>query len=265
MNTRTTLTAICAAAALLAPALLGCTAAHASALNNRVTMDHHDNKQEPARLHVRGSAELDKPADELRISIGVVTEHADPSQALSQNTRRMRAVVEAIEHAGLSDKEYQTGRFQIRPVWSQRPPRQQADAEWRPQIVAYSVTNTINIKTKQLEKAGEIIQAANKAGANTIDAIQFTLSDPRVHRAEAIAVATANARADAEALAAASGVRLVRVVEVRLDDAQAIRPPQHHEYARNMAMSADSAPPIAPGEVSVQSSVNLVYEIAPIH
>lgn len=264
MNTsicQATLLSLAAASALLlSPWATGCAAAAPAATENLATID---NTHESPRLYVRGAAELQKPADQLQISIGVVTQHADPSQALSQNSRQMQAVINAVERVGLSDEEYQTGRFQIRPVWSQRPPRQQADSDWRPEIVAYNVTNTVQIKTKQLRLAGELIQAANKAGANTIDSIQFTLADPRVHRAEAIAVATANARSDARALAEAAGVRLEQVVEVRLDDARPLPPPSPMAYDRAMAMEAEAAPPITPGDVTVRASVNLVYQIAP--
>lgn len=255
------------AIALGAVSLAACAAA---AVQNRdaANTDKHaammHQQQETPKLYVRGSAELQKPADQLRISIGVVTEHAEPEQALRENTRRMSAVIDAIERVGLTEDEYQTGRFQIRPVYSQRPARHPSDQPWRPEIVAYSVTNTINIKTQQLQLAGQIIQAANRAGSNTIDSIQFTLADPRIHRAEAIAAATANARSDAQALADAAGVRLLRVLDVRLDDAMPIRPPQPMLGAeRMMVMDAAVPPPISPGDVTVHASVNLVYEIAP--
>lgn len=265
-----------AAATLVLPAATACAAQTDSSLGNGAgggfgsqdangngMGDHTRGREDVARLHVRGTAELEKPADQLRISIGVVTEDDDATQAMNDNSRRMRRVLEAVEDAGLEDDEYETGSFQVRPVYSQRPPRQQMEENWRPRIIAYSVTNTINVKTQQLELAGEIIQAANEAGANTIDSIQFTLADARTHRAEAIAVATANARQDARALAGAAGVQLVRVLEVRLDDAQPIRPPQPFGYERAMATQADSSAPVSPGDVTVRSSVNLVYEIKP--
>ena len=34
---------------------------------------------------------------------------------------------------------------------------------------------------------------------------------------------------------------------------------------RAMAMEAGSAPPIAPGEITIRASVSLVYEIAPVN
>jgi uncharacterized protein len=162
---------------------------------------------------------------------------------------------------GLTDDEYETGRFQVQPVYSRRPAR--ADADWFPQIVGYRVTNSVLVKTKQLELAGRIIETANKAGANSIDFIQFTLADARIHRAEAIGAATANALADANALAEAAGLRLVRIVSITLDDARPTPPPVYQRMGMEMAMAPDAEPPISPGDVTVRANVHVIYEIAP--
>ena len=211
------------------------------------------------KLMVRGEAELDKPADRLRLTIGVVTEHAEATTALDENSRRMRDVVRALEKTGLTEGEYETGRFSVRPVYARRP--RNAGAEWRPHIVGYAVTNTLNVKTKKLELAGPLIEAANDAGANSIDSIGFDLADPRIHRAEAISAAAANARADAAVLAEASGVRLVRILSVTLDEAGRRPPVPFFTLERAAAAEAAPAPPIQPGDVTVRAGVTIVYEI----
>lgn len=217
-------------------------------------------------LNVRGRAELSKPADELRINIGVVTQHEEATEALRINSRRMREVITALEGAGLDEDDYETGRFQIHPVYSQRPqPRGQVSEPWHPEIVAYRVTNVVHIKTSQIDAAGEIIDAANEAGANSIDSIRFTLSDPRTHRAEAIRVATENAVTDAQNLADAAGLRLVRIVSITLDEQPQVEPFRQEMMMRS-SVAADAAEPtpIRPGDVTVTANVNIVYEIAPL-
>ena len=67
--------------------------------------------------------------------------------------------------------------------------------------------------------------AAGKAGANSIDSIAFDLSEPRIHRAEAIATATRHAIEDATVLAEASSLKLVRIMSITLDSAQPQPPP----------------------------------------
>jgi len=213
------------------------------------------------RLTVRGEALLYKPADQLRVRVGVVTQAAEATAAVKENSRRMADVISAIKKAGLDKNEYETGRFSIRPLYSRRP--RQANAEWVRQIVGYEVNNTLAIRTKKLALAGKLIEGANNAGANSVDDIRFDLADPRTHRAEAIAAATANARSDAAVLSHAADVRLVRIIAIQLGEG-GYRPPMPTMVrAEAMAAVAAPAPPIQPGDVTVRASVTMIYEIAP--
>ncbi len=213
-------------------------------------------------LTVRGEAILYRPADQLRLSIGVVTESVDATEALRANSRRMQDCVKALTKVGLTKQECKTGRFSIQPQYARRP--RDANADWTPRIIGYRVTNTLSIRTRQIDLAGEIIQAANEAGANSIDSIGFDLANPRTHRAEAIASATENARSDAGVLAEASEVRLVRILSINLDQAGWRPPVPMMQAGRAVAMAeAVAPPPIEPGEVTVEASVTIVYEIAP--
>ena len=221
-----------------------------------------DDEKEIPKLAVRGMAELEKPADQLRLTIGVITENNDATAAMEENARRMRNVIKAIEKAGLTDDEYETGRYQVRPRYTRRP--RQLDPSWRPRIVDYEVTNTVNIKSKKLDITAKLIEAASKAGANTIDSISFDLADPRMYRREAIAEATRNAIADANVLADASSLRLVRIMSITLDNAQPQPPPPLSRRRMLTAGAAvEAATPISPGDVTIRATVNIVYEIAP--
>lgn len=217
-----------------------------------------------AKLTVRGDAELQKPADQLQLRLGTITEATEAAQAMELNSRVMQDVVAAIEKLGLDKKEYQTGRFQVRPTYSHRP--RQPEPNWRPTITGYEVTNTIEIKTQKLELAGPLIESATKAGANNVESIAFDLADRRKHRGEVIAAATANAMADARVLAEASSQRLVRVLSINLDNA-AIAPPVFDRSMGRAMMAAEAmeAPPINPGDVGVHANVTIVYEIAPMN
>jgi len=220
-----------------------------------------DEKPEIPKLAVRGTAELEKPADQLRISIGVVNDGRDATEVLRENSSRMADVIKALQQAGLEAGEYETGRFQVMPRYSRRP--RTADEQWMPEIVGYEVRNTVNIKTRRLDKAAEIIDAANKAGANSIDSIAFDLADPRKHRAEAIAEATRNAVDDAGVLAAAASLRLVRILSISLDSAEPMPPSPMSRRTMMAGAVADAATPIEPGDVTIRASVSIIYEIGP--
>ncbi len=211
-------------------------------------------------LTVHGEASLQVPADQMRITVGVVTHGVTAEAALEDNTDKMGEVEKALQRAGLGKEEYRTGFFQIEPKWEIRP--RQAAWDWKPGITGYIVRNSFKVVSRQIKLTGKIIEAATSAGANDIQALTFDLADPRHSRAAAIEQATANARADAVTLAAAAGVELIRVLSLQLDGSPAA--PMRVEMrpmAFDEGMAAGASPPITAGDVTVGAGVHLVYEI----
>lgn len=223
-----------------------------------VTAQTSATQPEPAVLVVKGSAELRRPADRANLAIAVVTEHAEAGTALERNNEAMRRVVSALVAVGLEEREYETGRFSLRPTYSRRP-RQPAE-DWKPQITGYEVTNSLTVRTTRLDRVGAIVEAANRAGANSVNVVGFDLADPQKYRLEAIREATRQARSEAAALAAAADVSLVRILRIALDASE----PKPAEMAFTMAArSAESAggPPIVAGDVTLSAIVHISYEI----
>lgn len=213
------------------------------------------------KLTLAGHAVIRKPADQLCMTVGAVTIASDAETALKNNNEAMQGIVASLQKIGLTPEEYETGRFNIRPLYSQPPKYPPPD--WKPSINGYEVTNSVAIKTPQIKLAGTIIDAASKSGANSIDSIRFELKEMNAHREEAIAAASAIAIKEAETLAKATGQSLVRLLLVRLDDASGVTP-----MAKGAPMflaaggNSDSLAPIQPGSVEVSARVTLVYEIA---
>jgi hypothetical protein len=208
-------------------------------------------------LTVRGEAELLVPADQAEMRISVVSTADSVKDALRQNSQKAKEVERAFVRAGLSEKEYETGRFQIQPVWAQRPLKSAGD--WEPRISAYMVTNAFTVKTEKLELVGTIIESAIEAGGNSVDSVSFTLADPGIYRKNAVEEAVAKARNDAQALAQASGVRLGKILVINLDNsANGISPLRIFGISQEMK---GAPPPLKPGEVTVRASVGITYEI----
>lgn len=212
---------------------------------------------EVATVTVRGEAELEVPADQVNFRVAIVSEHETPEMALAQNSNLTEKVVQALLRSGLPEKDVSTGQFVINPRWSRRP--QQSVKDWKPEIVGYTVKNSLKIKTQKVDKVGEFIATSVKAGSNEVNSLYFDLADPRQYRHEAIRIATERAQKDARVLAVASDHSLGRVISLNLDDARS-------EPVRVMAERAflaqdNMTPPIAPGEVTVKANVTAVYEL----
>jgi len=211
------------------------------------------------QLTVVGEAVLSVPADQLRLKVGVVSEAATVEAAVQQNASQMAAVEKALQQAGLTQSEYQSGQYRIQPQWSPRP--REVPRSWQPEITGYAVTNTFKIKTQQIGLAGGLINASVEAGANRIDSLVFDLADPHFYRNEAIKRATQNGKSDAETLAAAAGISLEKIMILRLDNgSQGVGYPEPRSFESLSAM-ADVPTPIVAGEISVTASVEITYQI----
>lgn len=207
------------------------------------------------KLVVSGSSMFYKPANQLSITVSVVTQGETASKSLEANNLKMQAVIDNLKKTGLAKGEYQTGRFNIEPVYSIPPKNPPQD--WKAVITGYDVTNSLNVRTPKLELAPAIIDAASAAGANKIANINFDLKDPQIYRTEAISAATANAIADATALANAANLKLVRVLNISMER------PQIYPRVEKMGFAlAANETPIVAGDVEVSANVSITYEIS---
>lgn len=215
--------------------------------------------REPAKLVLSAQATLSKPSDELQLKIGVVTLGNTAEETCSENNVKMQAVIAGLEAAGLVKGDYETGQFSIQPTYTPYP--KDASPNWQPSINGYEVSNYLLVHTEKLELTGTLIDVANKAGANSLSDIRFGLKDPRLYWNEALTAASNNAVSDAKALAAATGVRLVRVLSITLDSTRVHSPQVNAAYLVKAVGGGDSTP-IEPGEVTITAHVTLTYEIS---
>jgi uncharacterized protein len=212
--------------------------------------------QDVPKLTLSASATIEKPSDELQMRIGVVNLGQNAQEALAENSSKMHQVIDNLHRIGLTKEDYETSQFSINPTYTPYP--KDPPENWKPSINGYEVTNTVLIHTPLLDMAGQIIDVANEAGANSITDIRFGIHNARDYWSEALAAAGANGVQDAQAIASATGVKLVRVLSISLNHTQ-VHAPQLNLAA--MAKTRDRAPPIEPGDVSITANVTLIYEI----
>lgn len=221
-------------------------------------------------LGVRGEANIKVPADWVSVNIGVETVADDAETALEANNRKMEEVRKALKKAGVKAEELSTGRFAITPRWEPRPSNLSASerSTWTPDIIAYQVSNQLQIASANLEQVGIWLQSATEAGANSLGNLNFSLENPDRHRAEAIRVATEKAKEYADAAASAAGVTLAELTLIEVDGASVTPRVQPLQQGREMSMmamsdSASSKVSVEPGEIEVHASVRLNYRFQP--
>jgi hypothetical protein len=215
----------------------------------------------PRAITAAGTAEVRVAPDVAQVLVGVVTAAPRAADAVDANSRIVDKVLVALGEFSIAERDLQTVGFRVEPEFSQ-PPRN-ADPNWTPAIVGFRVHNQVQVRTRDLVRAGEMLAAAAAAGANQIGGITFTLSDAKPHERRAQAEATRDALAQVAAIADAAGVRTGRILA--LNAAGGGIEPVYREYARGaMMMAADAvAPvPVQAGEVVIRASVTASVAIA---
>jgi uncharacterized protein len=202
-------------------------------------------------IEVDGSGETRTSPDTADLDLAIDTHAKTAEQAAKLNAALAAKVIDALK-SKLGDKgKITTGGYSLNPDYSQRPSE-------NPTIVGYNAQNSVMVHTSALDLAGALIDSAIAAGANRVNSLNFSVKDDTKARAEAIAIATRDARAQADALAAALDVKLGKVLKATtVSEARPI--PIRMERA--MAMSANVATPVEPGEVTVPATVSLTFEI----
>lgn len=213
----------------------------------------------PQQLRIQAEGRVEATPDQLRLRLGVITEAADAGQAVSENNQRMTTVMTMLDDLGLDSKDLATGQFQIQPQWSQ-PPRP-TPANWQREIVAYRVSNDLWIRTTRIELAGRLLGLAHQSGVNQVGNLQFTIADQDNYQQQAMSLATQKALRQAQVLAAAAGAELGAILSLTLDTPGGFNGAAPLMAEARMMTASDAVVPVTPGNVDVQATVTVVFEL----
>ncbi len=206
----------------------------------------------PPAITVTGDATISAEPDQAQIDIGVVTQARTAPEASKQNAERLTRVLSEVKKLLGKTDEAKTSGYSLTP--SYRYPQ-----GGKPEIVGYNASNTIRIKTTNLDLVGRLIDAAMQAGANNINRLVFTLKDEQAAQLEALRAASAKAKAKAEAIAAALGLKIVRITSVT--EGERMVQPVFRQVAAMRAEAAPAQTPVEPGTVEVHSTVTMTVEV----
>jgi uncharacterized protein YggE len=223
---------------------------------------HDEFRPETPAITVSATGSLTLPPDQVFVTFGMDTAARSLADAQRQNNAVMATVMERLRGLSIEKERIQTSSFTVSPQYKP-PPKRSSDAPpVSPEIIGYLMSNTVTVEVRNLEKIGKVIEDVLAAGVNHFQGLHWALRDEQPARLNALKSAAAKAREKAATLSEALGVKLVRVLSVN-EGGHVVRPAPH--TARSMmAMDAGGGePPISPGEMKVEATVTLVYEIAP--
>ncbi|MBA2485643.1 MAG: SIMPL domain-containing protein [Nitrospira sp.] len=225
------------------------------------TPAHEDIKPALPTLTVTGTGTLALAPDVALVTFGMQTTGKSLAEAQRQNRSVMQKVIDRLGELQIDKARIQTSSFTVSPQYKPPPKRHSDSLSLSPEIIGYRVSNSATVELFDPEKVGEVIEQTLAAGANHFQAVQWALKDEQQAKLRALKQAVVKAREKASTLGESLKLKLVRVIRVD-EGEQVVRPLSHASRSMMSMNTGDSEPPILGGEIKVEASVTLVYEIA---
>lgn len=194
--------------------------------------------------------------DMATVTLGVTASAATAQAASQAEAQKMTAVVSALKARGIEARDIQTSGLSLNASYEfpQNAPRK---------LTGYEASNRVTIRVRDLARTGPVLDAVVASGANDIQGIAFGLSDPKPLQTEARLQAVSALTAKAQLYASATGMKIVRLVNLTEGSDGAPPPMPMFKAMSARAAAAEAVTPVEGGEIEVRATVTATYELAP--
>jgi uncharacterized protein YggE len=242
-------------------------------------------------ISVMGQGEARGKPDVARTRLGVEARAPTAKQATDRVSQQMDTVLRVLRDRGVKEADMRTTEYRVNFVhdaeprpWDpprppEPPPSPRAGPRAKPRVLPteppemappapeppgsrgfYMAANSVEVTLRNVEDVGATLAAALEAGANSVDQLWFAIDDPSALEQEARTEAMNQAKRSAEHLAQLSGVELGHVMSVT-ERGGATPMPMSAPGVRLAAEAASLSVPVAPGELTITQTVQVVYAI----
>jgi len=199
-------------------------------------------------ITVSSSGKVTIVPDVARVTLGVTITKPTVKAARENAAVSMNRIIAAVKGLGVADADIQTVGLNLYPQYSNGSPAR---------IVGYQISEQLQVTVRDLDKTGDVVDAATAKGATDVNGISFELADPAKAMNDARANAVTAAQASAQAMATAGHVTLGSVVSI-----SDTNPATPIYYGAPRALAAfDAATPVKPGTQDVSVQLTVVFEI----
>jgi uncharacterized protein len=233
--------------------LVGCS----SGSSNTAPVNIATNSQQTG-LWVNGEGKINVVPDVAILTLGIESQETAVAVAQANASAAMDKVIQALKAQGIADKDIQTQYFNISQVtnWNNN----------KEEITGYRVTNTVTVKEREVEKAGEVIDAVVAAGGDLtrINGITFTVDEPAPYYVQARELAITHATTKAKEMAAKAGLKLDKITYIN-ENSTSYGINYRNYYSMNDSTTAIPAPtiitPVSIGQLEITATVQIAYGI----
>ncbi|MBN2024786.1 MAG: SIMPL domain-containing protein [Pirellulales bacterium] len=237
--------------------------------------------REPVRsVRVSAKAEIAVVPDEVLLTFSIDTENKDLLRAKAENDKLTRAVLALGPKHGLPAEQLTMTGLDMGPRYERR----RADQE--PVFVGYEVSRSIEVSIRDFTKLEPVLADALAAGVTNVGDLLFRTRKHHEYQVEAREKAVGYAREKARHLAELNGLALGEALEIVEDvegdehtwgmggmgggmaEARPAGPARFRlvadeREAKGVPATASGEALLAPGTITIRSTVTITYEMHP--
>ncbi|HVW05787.1 MAG TPA: SIMPL domain-containing protein [Vicinamibacterales bacterium] len=201
----------------------------------------------------QGEATVKRAPDQAWLTVATETRDVKAEDARRKSAEGMTAVQASLRRAGVPADAIRTTSYYLTP-----------EMDWnngRGTVKGYLVRNQIDVRVDNLDRLGDIIDAANatKTTTLTISGPRFALKDQQAAETDALRLAVEAAMARAQAMAGGAKRSLGEIV--RIEESGASRPTSPQPVMRMAAAAEPVQTPITPGDIEVRVEVTVTVAL----
>ena len=218
-------------------------------------------------ITVSGSGEAVAVPDIATFSFSIIKEAKTSAEAQKMVTDISNKILDAVRKNGVEEKDIKTTNYSLYPKYDYPqvvcPAIYPSNCPSGKEVLrGYEVSQSFDIKIRDIAKVGQIVGDATGAGATNINGPTFGLDKEDDVIAKARNEAIAKAQDKAKSIADGLGVRLVRIVAFSENENSYGAPMMTNQKAFGMGgADAVSAPQMPTGENKYSRTVQVTYEI----
>ena len=202
-----------------------------------------------------GEGKITAKPDIAVISASIVTQAVDSKSAQDSNSTKSNAVDSFLKKQGIAEKDIKTSGYNITPQYKYPPYGGQAT------ITGYQVTQSYEIKVRDLTRVSAILSGLVTAGANQVNNLGLQIENPDALKSQARQLAIDNAKKKAQELEKQVGIRLGNIVNFS-EGNNGYPVPMYDLKSSGIGMGGGGPEPtISTGENDVVVNVTITYQI----
>ena len=221
--------------------------------------DFSSNTSETISVSAQGSKMVEPDLALLNVGVEVFAE----TVTLARNTaaKSIDSIEKSLFKNNVNKADVQTNRFDISPRYDYEELTVNGRRIGSQILVGYTVTNSLRVKIRDLDKVGQIIDDASNAGGDftRINSITFSVDDSSSYQSELRALAVQKAIEKASHYAELTGVILGPLVF--LSEGSSAVSSTFENYGMRAMASAPYSTNISGGELELSLSINVMFGI----